>query len=56
VIGIKQYQPLIGALQWLVTLGRFDIHLGVATISSYRVMPRKGHLEHLKRTYGLWLH
>ena len=52
ILGIKQYQSLIGALQWLVTLGRFDIHLAVATMSSYRVAPRIGHLERLKRVYG----
>jgi hypothetical protein len=51
-LGIKQYQSLIGALQWLVTLGRFDIHLGVTTMSSFRVAPCQGHLERLKRMYG----
>jgi hypothetical protein len=51
-LGIKQYQSLIGALQWLVSLGRFDIHLGVATMSSFHVAPRQGHLERLKRMYG----
>jgi hypothetical protein len=40
-LGIKQYQYLIGALKWLVTLGDFDIHLGVATMSSFRVAPRR---------------
>jgi hypothetical protein len=33
--GIKQYQSLIGALQWLVTLGRFDILVSVATMGSF---------------------
>jgi Reverse transcriptase (RNA-dependent DNA polymerase) len=51
-VGIKQYQSLIGALQWLVTLGRFDILLGVTTMSSYRAAPRIGHLDRLKRMYG----
>jgi hypothetical protein len=50
--GIKQYQSLIGALQWLVTLGRFDILAGVTTMSSYRIAPREGHLERLKRILG----
>ena len=50
--GIKQYQSLIGALQWLVTLGRFDILIGVTTMSSYRIAPREGHLERLKRIIG----
>ena len=50
--GIKQYQSLIGALQWLVTLGRFDILIGVTMMGSFRVSPRKGHLDRLKRMYG----
>jgi hypothetical protein len=50
--GIKQYQSLIGALQWLVTLGRFDILISVTTMSSYRAAPREGHLERLKRIIG----
>jgi hypothetical protein len=50
--GIKQYQSLIGALQWLITLGRFDIHLSVTTMSGYRVAPRQGHIDPLKRIYG----
>jgi hypothetical protein len=44
-LGIMHYQSLIGALQWLVTLGRFDIHLGVATMSTYSRAPRQGHLD-----------
>jgi hypothetical protein len=50
--GIKQYQSLIGALQWLVTLGRFTILIAVTTMSGYRIAPREGHLERLKRIIG----
>ena len=50
--GIRLYQSLIGALQWAVTLGRFDILVGVTTMSSFRVAPRQGHLERLQRMYG----
>ena len=46
--GIRIYQSLIGALQWAVTLGRFDILVGVATMSSFRVATREGHLRRLK--------
>jgi len=46
------YQSLIGALQWCVTLGRFDIAVSVMTMSSFRAAPREGHLERLKRIYG----
>ena len=43
--GIKNYQSLIGTLQWVVSLGRIDITTAVMTMSGFRVAPRKGHLE-----------
>ena len=46
------YLSLIGQLQWLVALGRFDIFSAVTTMSRFRTAPRKGHLERLKRMYG----
>jgi hypothetical protein len=50
--GIKRYQTMIGCLQWAVSLGRFDIQTATMTMSRFRVAPRKGHLERLKRIYG----
>ena len=52
VEGIKKYQSLIGALQWAVTLGRFDISTAVMTMSGFRVAPRTGHLDRVKRIAG----
>ena len=49
--GIKQYQSLTGTFQWQVTLGRFEILLGVTIMSGSRIAPRIGHLERLKRMY-----
>ena len=49
---IQHYLTMIGQLQWLVTLGRFDIHAQVATMSRFRSAPRKCHLERQQRTYG----
>jgi hypothetical protein len=46
--GIKDYQSLIGALQWLVTIGRFDIHTAVMTMAAFRSAPRSGHMERVK--------
>ena len=37
--GIRKYQSMIGALQWVVTIGRFDITTAVMTMSSFRVAP-----------------
>ena len=48
----KKYQSLIGALQWVVTLGRFDIGTAVMTLSSFQANPRVGHLDRVKRIYG----
>ena len=50
--GVKQYQSLIGAAQWLISLGRLDIATAIMTMSSFRVAPRIGHLERMKRIYG----
>jgi hypothetical protein len=50
--GIKRYQTMIGCLQWAVSVGRIDIQTAVMTMSRFRVAPRKGHLDRLKRMYG----
>ena len=34
--GQKQYQSMVGALQWVVSLGRFDIATAVMTMSRFR--------------------
>ena len=42
---VNQYLIMVGQLQWLITLGRFDIQAQVITMSRFRAQPRKGHLE-----------
>ena len=49
---IQHFLPMIGQLQWLVTLGRFDIHTQVTTLSRFMSAPRQGHLKRLQRIYG----
>ena len=46
-----KYLTIVGQLQWLVTLGRFDIHAQVATMSTFRAAPRQEHMDRLKRIY-----
>jgi hypothetical protein len=48
----RKYQSLIGSAQWIVSLGRFDIAVHVGTLSSFRAMPRQGHLDRIKRVYA----
>ncbi len=49
---IAQYLTMVGQLQWLITLGRFDIFSAVITLSRFRAAPRAGHLSRLKRIFG----
>ena len=49
---ITVYQSLISALQWLISIGRFDVQTSVMTLSSFRVSPRRGHLDRVKRIFG----
>ena len=50
--GVNKYQSLIGALQWSISLGRFDVMTAVMTLSSFRVAPRQGHMDRIKRVYA----
>ena len=43
--GIKQYQSMIGSLQWAVSLGRLDIACATMTMSRFRIQTRVGHLD-----------
>ena len=51
----KQFQTLIGQLQWLISLGRFDIAVHVMSLSRFRAQPRKRHLDRAKRIVGYLL-
>ena len=39
---------MVGQLQWLVTLGKFDLHAQVATMSRLRAAPRQEQWTELK--------
>jgi hypothetical protein len=39
------FQSQISILRWMVELGRLDIYIQVAMLSSYLVQPRQGHME-----------
>ena len=48
----KIYQSLIGACQWVIQIGRFDITTAVMTMSRFRAVPCQGHMDHIKRIHG----
>ena len=47
-----KYLMMVGQLQWLVTLGRFDLHAQAAAMSRFRGAPRQDHMDRLKRIYS----
>ena len=49
---ITKYICMIGQLQWAITLGRYDILAHVMSMSRFRLAPKIGHLERMKRLYG----
>ena len=51
--GTQQFQSLLGSLQWILSLGRFDMACAVMSLSSFCVVPRRGHLEWSKNTWAL---
>ena len=50
--GRARYQTLIGQMQWAVSIGRFGITTALTTMSSFRTMPRDGHMDRVKRMIG----
>ena len=49
---INIYQSLIGSLQWDISIGRVDITTAVMTMSKFRMAPRVGHMDRVKRIFS----
>lgn len=41
----SKYISIIGSLNWLITLGRLDIHYTTNSLSRFNMAPREGHLN-----------
>jgi hypothetical protein len=52
----SKYRSVTGSLNWVLTLGRFDIAYALSTLSRYNMAPREGHSEALKRILGYLSH
>ena len=46
--GMQQYQSLIGMLQWIISIGHFDVHTAIMTLSSFCTCPLQGHPDRAK--------
>ena len=49
---ISQYKSMIGSLNWVHTLGRFDIAFALNCMSRYNMAPREGHFNAVKKIFG----
>ena len=47
-----KYLTMIEQLQWLITLGRFDIFSAIITMSRFPAAPRTGYLLRVRRIFG----
>jgi hypothetical protein len=43
---------LIGALQWVIQIGRFDVATAVMTMSRFRASPMTQDMDRVKRIHG----
>ena len=48
----SKYRSIIGSLNWIITLGRFDIQYSTMSLSRFSVAPREGHLKAAQRILG----
>jgi hypothetical protein len=51
-VDAAKYLSMIGALHWVISLGRFDVHSATVSLAKFRVAPHQGHLERAKGVYG----
>ena len=50
--GTRYYQELIGVLRWAIELGKVDMLLEVALLSSHLALPHVGHLQQVYHIFG----
>ena len=49
---ILLYRSIMGSLNWVIVLGRFDILYATSRLSRFNMEPRKGHFDDLIRIPG----
>ncbi len=49
---VAKYQMLIECLNWIFTLGRFDVQYATSTLARYSSCPKEGHLKAALRVFG----
>jgi len=41
----SKYRSMIGSLNWIITLGRFDVNFATSSLSRFSMQPREGHFK-----------
>ena len=52
VSGVQYFQEIIGVFRWVVELGRAEILLEVALLSTHLAFPLEGRLQQVYRIFG----
>ena len=47
-----RFRSVIGSLNWIITLGRYDVQYATCALSRFNMAPREGHLVAAKRILG----
>ena len=47
-----RFRSVIGSLNWVITLGRFDVNYATSALSRFNMAPKEGHLTAVKRILG----
>ena len=47
--GTQKHQSLIGAMQWVASLGRLEVNTAVMALASFRAEPREGYLNRARQ-------
>lgn len=50
--GVSKFRMMVGSLNWLVVLGRYDLCHATSTMARYANAPREGHMNAMKRIFG----
>ncbi len=48
----SKYRGMVGSCNWLITLGRFNIHYATQALSRFSMAPREGHFKAMQRVMG----
>ena len=48
----SKYRSIIGSLNWIITLGRFDIHFATTNLARFNIAPKEGHLKAALQVLG----